>query len=141
MNTITELKPASADAAEAIVSAPFFIRGEVIEGNEVTQRSRDLGVTFGTPRLPLDKVVHPRTEVPPLLNVPLAEIMDFLVELGQRLMAPDNVYMQECVERMCTTHILPRAVVENTVRMAAGYLDKRILTADVEQNFPDPRAL
>ncbi len=136
MNRISDIEP-----AEAIVSAPFFLRGEVLFGSDVVQTSRDLGVTFATPRIPFDRAVPPRTEVPPLLNVPLAEIMDFLVETGQRLMASDNVHMQECVERMCATHILPRAVVENSVRHAAAYLDKRIMMADVEQNFPDPRAL
>ncbi|MET1756232.1 acyl-CoA reductase [Novosphingobium sp. RD2P27] len=136
MNQIGEVEP-----AEAIVSAPFFLRGEVLFGSEIIQKSRDLGVTFATPKIPLDKAVAPRTEVPPLLNVPLAEIIDFLVETGQRLSASDNTYMQECVERMCTTHVLPRAVVENSVRHAAGYLDNRVLTAEVEQSFPDPRAL
>lgn len=138
MNSLTDV---NATAAEAVVSAPFFLRGEVIEGQDVTQRSRDLGVTFATPRIPLDKVVPPRTEVPPLLNVPLAEIIDFLVETGQRLRAPDNPYMQECFDRMAATHILPRSVTENVMKHAVSYLDKRILMADLEQNFPDPKAL
>src|SRR3546814_15313662 len=42
---------------------------------------------------------------------------------------------------MAATHILPRSVVETTARHAVAYLDKRILMAEVEQNFPDPRAL
>ena len=128
-------------ADEALVSAPFFLRGEVLHGTDVIQTSRDLGVTLATPRIPFDRAVPPRTEVPPLLNVPLAEIIDFLVETGQRLVAKDNDHMQECIERMCRTHILPRAVVENTARHAAAYLNKRTLMAEVEQNFPDPRAL
>jgi hypothetical protein len=127
--------------ADAIVSAPFFLRGELVDTAEVTHRSRDLGVTFATPRLALDRAVHPRAEVPPLLNVPLAEIIDFLVETGQRLLAPDNPHIQECFDRMAATHILPRQVVETTARHAVSYLDKRILMAEVEQNFPDPRAL
>lgn len=129
------------EVAEDLVSAPFFLRGEVLHGTDVIQTSRDLGVTFATPRIPFDRAVPPRTEVPPLLNVPLAEIIDFLVETGQRLLASENPHMQECIERMCRTHILPRAVVENTARHAAAYLDKRVLMAEVEQNFPDPRAL
>ncbi len=117
------------------------MRGELVEGNDAKHRSRDLGVDFTTPQIDLDRVVHPRTEVPPLLNVPLSEIIDFLVETGQRLIAPDNAHMQECFERMAATHILPRGVVETTARHAAAYLDERILRAEVEQNFPDPRAL
>jgi hypothetical protein len=138
MNQLTEQTTAS---SEPVVNAPFIFRGELVEGREATHRSRDLGVTFATPKIQLDKVVHPRTEVPPLLNVPLAEIIDFLVETGQRMLAPDNPYMQECFDRMASTHILPRKVVETTAKHAVAYLDKRILRAEVEQNFPDPRAL
>src|SRR3546814_18505120 len=57
------------------------------------------------------------------------------------MLAADNPYMQECFDRMAATHILPRSVVETTARHAVAYLDKRILMAEVEQNFPDPRAL
>jgi hypothetical protein len=138
---VNALTGSNADTAEAVVSAPFFIRGEVVEGKDVVQRSRDLGVSFATPKLPLDRVVHPRTEVPPLLNVPLVEIIDFLVETGQRMLAPGNPHMHECFDRMASTHILPREVVETTAKHAVAYLDKRILMAEVEQNFPDPRAL
>ncbi len=126
---------------ETIVAAPFFVRGELIEGNDVTHRSRDLGVSFATPKIPLDRVVPPRTQVPPLLNVPLTEIIDFLVETGEQIKNPKNPFMQECIERMCSTHILPREVVANQALYAAAYLDKRKLLAEVEQNFPDPKAL
>lgn len=132
---------AAIQADSPVVSAPFFLRGETVEGSDAQHRSRDLGVTFATPKIDLDRAVHPRSEVPPLLNVPLAEIIDFLVETGQRLLAADNPYMQECFDRMAATHILPRSVVETTAKHAVAYLDKRILMAEVEQNFPDPRAL
>ncbi len=126
---------------ETLVSAPFFIRGELLEGHDVTQRSRDLGVTFATPTLPFDRLVPPRTEVPPLLNVPLTDIIDFLVQTGERIRDPQNEFMRECIDRMCSTHILPREVVANQAMYAATYLDRRKLMAEVEQNFPDPRAL
>jgi len=134
MNAMTELDVET-------VSAPFFLRGVLVEGDDVIHRSRDLGVTFTTPKIDLNQAVFPRTEVPPLLNVPLAEIIDFLVETGQRIQDSNNGFMQECIDRMCSTHILPRAVVENQARYAATYLDKRKLMAEVEQNFPDPKAL
>jgi hypothetical protein len=140
MNTQTELRQVEPTANE-VVSAPFFYRGEVAEGADEEHRSRDLGVRFTTPRIAFDKAVPPRTEVPPLLNVPMAEIIDFLVETGQRLAAPDNAFVNECFERMAATHILPRATLETVARHAVSYLDKRILTAELEQNFPDPAAL
>src|SRR6202035_3661003 len=104
----------------------FFLRGELVEGQSVRHRSRDLGVTFATPEIAMDRVVHPRTEVPPLLNVPLAEIIDFLVETGQRIRDPQNPFVQDCIDRMSSTHVLPRAMLENQVKGAAAYLDKRL---------------
>lgn len=129
------------DTAEDIASAPFVYRGALIEGNDDIYRSRDLGVTFATPKLDLNAVVPLRTTVPPLLNVPLTEIIDFLVETGVRIRDPKNEIFQECIDRMCATHILPREVVAHQAIYATHYLDRRNLMADVEQNFPDPRAL
>jgi hypothetical protein len=126
---------------DTIVPAPFFARGRCIDGHDTVHGSRALGVRFATPRLDLDAIVPPRSEVPPLLDVPLAEIIDFLVETGQRIRDPQNPVMQECIDRMCATHALPRAVVAGQAMHAAAYLDKRRLMAEVEQNFPDPRAL
>ena len=141
MNSAVRLNKGTASAAPVAVSAPFFARGELIEGNDAVHRSRDLGVDFTTPRIDLNRVVHPRTEVPPLLNVPLAEIIDFLVETGQRMTAPNNPFVQDCIDRMSSTHILPRGVLENQIKGAAAYLDKRLLNTVVEQNFPNPKAL
>jgi len=141
MNSMADLKTDAAGDAAAAVSAPFFARGEAIEGSDGVHRSRDLGVNFATPKLDLNRVVHPRTEVPPLLNVPLAEIIDFLVETGQRITDPHNPFVQDCIDRMCATHVLPSGVLENQVKGAAAYLDKRLLNAVVEQNFANPKAL
>ena len=141
MSSVVDRKKGTAVEATPVVSAPFFARGELIEGNEVVHRSRDLGVNFATPRINLDRVVHPRTEVPPLLNVPLAEIIDFLVETGQRISNPNNPFVQGCIDRMSATHVLPRGVLENQVKVAAAYLDKRLLNAVVAQNFANPKAL
>ena len=137
MNTAVKLT----NDSPATVSAPFFVRGELVEGSDAVHRSRDLGVQFATPKIELNRVVHPRTETPPLLNVPLTEIIDFLVETGQRMRDPKNLILQECIDRMCSTHILPRSVLEFQVKSATAYLDKRLLTTVVERNFSDPRVL
>jgi len=113
MNTLTDLSnPPSSDTA-ATDSAPFFVRGKVVEGTDQTHRSRDLGVTFVTPKPDLNALVHPRTELPPLLNTPLAEIIDFLVESGQRLCDPNNAHVQGCIDRMAKVSLAPRKVIEH----------------------------
>ena len=138
MSTVAQLSENTAQVAD---SAPFFVRGRVVEGAANIHRSRDLGVDFATPALDLDALVHPRTELPPLLNVPLAEIIDFLAEAGQKLIAPGNVHVDAAVERMAKVSLQPRKAVEFMVRNSAEYLDRRCLRELVEQNFPNPKAL
>ena len=141
MNTLSELSTPPSTGAEAVDSAPFFIRGRVVEGADQTHRSRDLGVTFATPKLDLNALVHPRTELPPLLNTPLSEIIDFLVESGQKLCDPNNEHVQACIDRMAKVSLAPRAVIEHQMLHATDYLDKKVLNEVVEQNFPNPKAL
>src|SRR5690349_5098448 len=97
MNEVTLLSEPS--AAEEIVRAPFFIRGKLIDADEVRHVSRDLGVTFASPKLQLNQLITPRSEPGPLFDVKLDEIVDFLVETGQRLDPDTNPYMAECLER------------------------------------------
>ncbi|GGC16515.1 long-chain-fatty-acyl-CoA reductase [Novosphingobium endophyticum] len=130
-----------APAAEQPDSAPFFVHGKVIEAGEAIHRSRDLGVNFATPAVDLNSLVFPRTELPPLLNVPLTEIIDFLVEAGQKLCDGKNPYVEACIERMAKVSLQPRKAIEYQMLNAAEYLDKRSLWELVEQNFPNPKAL
>ncbi len=125
----------------SLVAAPFFLRGKLLDDCQFVHKSRDLGVDFVTPSFNLNEAVTPRSQVPPLLNVPLSEIIDFLVETGQQLRDPNNPFIQECFTRMAETHILPREVVQTAMNYATAYLDKRILTAEVEQNFANPKVL
>ncbi len=141
MNTLTDLSnPPSADTAKAD-SAPFFIRGKLVEGSDSIQRSRDLGVNFATPKLDLDAIVHPRTELPPLLNVKTSEIIDFLVEAGQSMASGKNPYVEACIDRMAKVSLAPRKMVEFQMTNASEYLNKQVLTEVLEQNFPNPKAL
>lgn len=127
--------------AEHLDSAPFFVRGKLVEGGDTTHRSRDLGAGFVTPAIDLNSLVQPRTELPPLLNVPLAEIIDFLAEAGQRLCDGKNPHVEACIERMAKVSLQPRRAIEYQMHNAAEYLDKKTLWEIVEQNFPDPKAL
>jgi hypothetical protein len=141
MNTQTAIASTAPTDLGQVDAAPFFVQGKVVDGADQVHRSRDLGVNFATPRLDLNALVHPRTELPPLLNTPIAEIIDFLHEAGQLLADPNNPHIQPCVERMAKVSLQPRTTIEFMIRNAAEYLDKRSLWEMVEQNFPNPKAL
>jgi Acyl-CoA reductase (LuxC) len=113
----------------------------VVEGADQIHRSRDLGVDFATPKIHLDSLVHPRTELPPLLNTPLAEIIDFLYEAGQKLADPNNPHVQTAIDRMAKVSLQPRKSIEFMMMNAVEYLDRKSLWELVEQNFPNPKAL
>src|SRR5262245_33731755 len=123
------------------LSAPHFIRGAVVEGDAVRHRSRDLGADFTTPAIDLDAIVMPRSQLPPLLDIKLSEIIDFLVEVGERLHLDRNPYLQECLEYIAATNPLPRRVVENLYREAPLYLSRRLLESMVDANFANREAL
>ncbi len=118
-----------------------MIRGKLVEGDAVTHSSRDLGVDFTTPAIDLDALITPRRQLPPLLDVPLDEIIDFLVETGERLALDDNPHLQRCLDLVAETNPLPRRVVENLYRSAPALLQRESLRAQVESNFADPAVL
>ena len=140
MTTVTEPSPLAATGT-AVNSAPFFVGGKLIEGSDQIHRSRDLGVDFTTPKIDLNSLVPPRTELPPLLNVPLAEIIDFLVEAGQKLADDNNPYIGPCIDRLAKVSLQPRKSIEFQLKHGAASLNKKSLWELVEQNFPNPKAL
>jgi hypothetical protein len=132
---------AALGSESGVLHAPFFVRGTLVEGDDVRHTSRDLGATFSTPALDLDAVITPRSELPPLLNVKLSEIVDFLVETGEALELDRNPYMQECLDLLSATNPLPRRVVENLYRSAPDLLAREWLESKISSNFGDPTVL
>jgi hypothetical protein len=120
---------------ESAVRVNHFIRGKLVSGDAVRHRSRDLGADFTTPAIDLDALVTPRTQAPPLLDVKLSEIIDFLVETGERLALGRNAYLREALERVAATNPLPRRVVENLYKGARVYLSRAALMGSLEANF------
>lgn len=65
---------APVETAAEPIRVDHFVRGKLVEGGAVRHRSRDLGVDFATPQIDLNALVAPRSELPPLLDVPVSEI-------------------------------------------------------------------
>ncbi len=88
-----ESLPVEADA----VPVPFFVDGALLEDASVLHRSRDLGVSFMTPTLDLARLGRSRGERPPAADLPVSEIIDFLVETGKRLTS-GNPFLQQALD-------------------------------------------
>jgi hypothetical protein len=141
MNQVVELNKQGPDATDVAISAPFFVRGKVVEGAAVRHRSRDLGVDFLTPAIDLDALITPRTEPGPLFDVRLDEILDFLAQTGEAMKRDVNGHLAACVDQMSLTNVLPRGVIEQNVTMAAEVLNKPRLREYAERNLGDVRLL
>lgn len=121
------------------IKVHHFIRGKLITGDAVRHTSRDLGVDFTTPAIDLDALVTPRSELPPLYDVKLSEIVDFLVEVGERLDLDRSPHLQEALEFIVATNPLPRRIIENLFRRARPLLARDMLMEGMKSNFPDLR--
>ncbi|HMK85853.1 MAG TPA: hypothetical protein VK437_07835, partial [Steroidobacteraceae bacterium] len=128
------LAPQTKSAGEAqpkAIRVNHFIRGKLVSGDAVRHTSRDLGVDFATPAIDLDALITPRSEMPPLYDTKLAEIIDFLVEVGARLDLDRNPYLQESLEFVVATNPLPRRIIENLFRRARHFLTRDALLASM----------
>ena len=82
MSVIDE-KAIDRQAKPASMRVNHFIRGKLVAGDAVRHTSRDLGIDFTTPAIDLDALITPRSQMPPLYQTKLADIIDFLVEAGR----------------------------------------------------------
>jgi len=141
MTTLRSGPAAHLPTADGVIPVDHFVRGRVVTGGAVRHESRDLGVAFATPEINLDELVTPRSELAPLLETPTADIIDFLVACGERLVLEENVFLQEAAERIVATNPLPRRVIENLFRVARLRLTKEALWCSIESNFAHPDVL
>ena len=95
------------------VSIPFFIQGELIDDPVVEFAPRD-GDPFATPELDLDRLVWSRKEPLPLARVPVAEIIDVLVETGERLRHDRDGHLGAALDSLARTSPYERRILENS---------------------------
>ena len=79
MNLARELSKSTVRGVNNATPTPFFVRGKVIEGTELRHNG-------------------------PLFDVRLNEILDFLVESGERMKPDKSGYLREAVDRISVTN-------------------------------------
>ncbi|MFI5473676.1 acyl-CoA reductase [Streptomyces cacaoi] len=96
--------------AASSVAVVHIVRGEVDHGAQITHGRP--GAAFTAPALDLDRLVWPRSEPGPAFQVPVAEIVDLLVETGEALRADRAGLLAEALERTVRVSPLPAEVLE-----------------------------
>lgn len=112
---------------------PHVVAGQFVD--DCVEEHGTPGSTFLTPHLNLDQLVYPRNELPPMYNVPLSEVIDFLVATGERLSFDTNPWMAAAVDATAAVNPLPRRVIENIFRELEGYFHRDALEFEVERTL------
>src|SRR5690606_7103542 len=96
-----------------VYKVPLIIRGEVIEDYTIEHPGRKGGVSFTTPDVTkyMRKLAANPKDLLDLYTIRIDEIIDFLVEFGQRFNLQDNVHMQEAFEISTLTSGMTESVL------------------------------
>ncbi len=125
MNAPLTAKPVPAGP----VSIFHVIKGETVEGSSV-----DFG-RFTTPALDLDKLVWSRQSPPPAADTPVSEIMDVLVQVGQRLTADPDGVLAHALDCNAKTNPLPRVLLERAYAGLGANFTRERMTFMLEQEL------
>jgi hypothetical protein len=124
---------------EQAVRVDHIVAGRLVQGDEVEHSSRDRGATLRTPRLDLGKLALPRTISPPAADVPLAEIIDYLVEAGRRLES-GNHHLRDALDTLAPVSTAPRAILDQEFARIGSAFAREVLEAQLGSSL-DRRAL
>ncbi len=117
------------------ILVPHVIKGETIIDAAVEHRSRATGDVVMTPAIDLDALIWPRREPGPAFDTPLAEIVDFLVEVGKALDFDRNAHLQEAAVRNLRCNNLGARILENCYRDIARFFDREAIEAEAAGSF------
>ncbi len=124
-----------ADTTTTKIRVPHFVRGKLIWGDDNEYLSRDFGVPFVTPKIEFNELFVPRTQQGPAFDMPVSDIIDFLVETAAHLTLEKNVYLQESLEMTLQVSALPRRIIENTFARPGQFLTREALEYRLEKTF------
>jgi hypothetical protein len=112
-----------------------FIKGRTVAGTDV-----DHG-RFATPALKLDDLVWSRLEPGPAFDTPLAEVMDVMCALGDRLTRDPDGLLAEALEHGARTSPLPRDVLERSFAGLGRVFNRASMTFQVREELGGPEVL
>lgn len=140
MNHIGEVGRAATGAAPAIgdeplVLVPHFIKGRVVLGADIRHRSRDLGTDFATPALDLDGMVWQRATPGPAFDLPVEQVIEFLVRVGEQLTLDKNALLREALEGMVQVSELGRRILENCYNDIGHMFTREVMLAEVRESL------
>jgi hypothetical protein len=115
------------------ILVPHVVKGETIIEARVEHRSRAAGDVVMTPQIDLDTLIWPRGKPGPAFDTPIAEILDFLAEVGKALDFDRNPHLQEAAARNARYGTLGARILENCYRDIARFFDRDAIEAEAAE--------
>lgn len=112
-----------------IGAVPHVIKGEILRGADV-----DYG-RFSTPALNLSDLVWPRSAPPPAADVPVAEILDILVDLGDWLTRDPEGAVEQAFLASRPLSTLEPALLERSYHQLGAMFDRRWMQFAIDQEL------
>jgi hypothetical protein len=109
------------------------VKGRTVSGVELEYGAPN--ARFATPALKLDELVWSRREPGPAFDVPLAEIMDVLVQTGERLTRDCDGLLAQALEFSARTSPLPRSVLERSYASLGRIFNRPSMQFQVDQEL------
>ena len=125
------------ESAAVSLAVPHFIKGKTVTVASEADGTQHRG--FFTPKLDLDELVWPRVQPGPAFDIPVAEIIDLLVELGSALDLEKNEHMQRALQASIAVNPLGPRILEAAYRSIGGVFDRKSLEFQVEQEVGSDR--
>lgn len=116
-------------AESSAIHVPHVIKGELIENP-----TEDFG-SFKCPRIELDDLVWPRAQSGPAFNVPVKDIINYLVEVGKALEYDKNKLLRESLELSLPFSSVGRRIQETVYRTLPFFFQRDSLEFQVEQEI------
>lgn len=117
------------------ILVPHFIKGETVIEAQVEHHSRATSDVVMTPAIDLDSLIWSRSQPGPAFDTPIAEIVDFLVEVGRALDFDRNAHLQEAAARNVHFGTLGPRILENCYRDIARFFERDGIEAEAEASL------
>jgi hypothetical protein len=115
------------------LAVPHVIKGETRFGS--ASRYSSGGLDFATDAIDLDTLIWSRTEPGPAFNMPVAEIVDLLVETGKALKQDRGGLLTEALDAMKTASPLDDGVLARAYEDVAALFTAEILYAQLNNEL------
>lgn len=116
-----------------------FVKGKAVEGDALSYGSG--AGAFTTPALDLDALVWNRREPLPAMDVPLAEIIDLLVALGEAIRADRSGLLAAACARMVRSGSMDAGVMERSYEDLPHIFRREWIEATVRGHIGNPALL